>query len=101
MRAEIGNDPRIELLDVTDNVDPYYQIADALILTSLNEVTPMVISEAMSWSIPVLSTNIAGIGEMFVDGQEGYLFAPGDDAKALQGTSSFWFSFCYSFCYYF
>ncbi len=46
----------------------------------------MVISEAMSWSIPVLSTNIAGIGEMFVDGQEGYLFAPGDDAKALQGT---------------
>jgi len=88
VRREIGDDSRIELLDVTDNVDPYYQVADALILTSLNEVTPMVISEAMSWSIPVLSTNIAGIGEMFTDGQEGFLFSPGDTQKALFGMES-------------
>jgi 5'(3')-deoxyribonucleotidase len=88
VKNEIGDDPRIELLDVTDNVDPFYQIADALILTSLNEVTPMVISEAMSWSIPVLSTNIAGIGEMFTDGCEGFLFEPGDTAKALAGMEA-------------
>lgn len=88
VKAAIDGDPRIELLDVTDNVDPHYQSADALILTSLNEVTPMVISEAMSWSIPVLSTNIAGIKEMFTDGQEGYLFAPGDTKKALAGMET-------------
>ena len=88
VKAEIAGDPRIELLDVTDNVDPFYQIADALILTSLNEVTPMVISEALSWSIPVLSTNIAGIKEMYEDGKEGYLFEPGDATKALAGMES-------------
>jgi glycosyltransferase involved in cell wall biosynthesis/5'(3')-deoxyribonucleotidase len=88
LKVAIGDDPRIELLDVTDNVDPLYQAADAVILTSLNEVTPMVISEALSWSIPVLSTNIAGIPEMFTDGKEGFLFSPGDDAKALAGMES-------------
>lgn len=88
VKAEIDGDDRIEVLDVTDNVDPFYQIADALILTSLNEVTPMVISEALSWSIPVLSTNIAGIGEMYRDGDEGFLFAPDDDAKALAGMEA-------------
>lgn len=70
---------------MTDNVEPFYKEADCLILTSLNEVTPMVISEALSWGIPVLSTNIAGIKEMYVDGQEGYLFSPGDSKKALFG----------------
>lgn len=44
----------------------------------------MVISEAMSWGIPVLSTNIAGIKEMYIDGMEGYHFDPSDEAKALQ-----------------
>lgn len=85
VKQEIGNDSRIELHDVTENVDPFYQNADCLILTSLNEVTPMVISEAMSWGIPVISTNIAGIKEMFTDGLEGFHFAPGDEASALHG----------------
>ena len=54
------------------------QAADCLLFTSVNEVTPMVISEAMSWSIPVLTTNIAGIPEMFsADGVEGFLYSPG------------------------
>ena len=88
VKREIGGDPRIELFDVTDYVDPFYQMADALILTSLNEVTPMVIPEALSWSIPVLSTNIAGIKEMFTDGREGYLFTPGDTKKALAGMEA-------------
>lgn len=39
VKAEIGDDPRIELYDVTDNVEPYYKTADCLILTSLNEVS--------------------------------------------------------------
>lgn len=84
LKAEIEGDPRIEIFDVTDNVEAYYKTANCLILTSLNEVTPMVISEALSWGIPVLSTNIAGIKEMYTDGVEGYHFAPEDEKKALE-----------------
>jgi len=85
VKKVIDGDPRITVHDVTNDVDPLYKEADAVMLTSLNEVTPMVISEALSWSIPVLSTNIAGIKEMYVDGKEGYLFAPGESEKALKG----------------
>ena len=41
----IDGDPNIFLHDVTDDVDKYYEVADCLLFTSLNEVTPMVISE--------------------------------------------------------
>lgn len=60
LRKAIAGDPRIQLFDVTDDVDEFFRQADCLVLTSLNEVTPMVISEAMSWSLPIISTNIAG-----------------------------------------
>jgi glycosyltransferase involved in cell wall biosynthesis len=60
VKAAIGDDPRIEVIDVTTDVDQYYCNADMLLFTSVNEVTPMVISEAMSYGIPVISTNIAG-----------------------------------------
>jgi hypothetical protein len=73
----------IEVYDVTDDVEHFYRNADCLILTSLNEVTPMVISESFSWSLPVISTNIAGIQEMFVNGIEGYHFPPDNEASAL------------------
>jgi len=64
VKAAIDNDHRIELHDVTENVDPFYARADILLFTSLNEVTPLVLSEAMSHRIPIISTNIAGIPEM-------------------------------------
>jgi glycosyltransferase involved in cell wall biosynthesis/5'(3')-deoxyribonucleotidase len=88
VRAAAADDPRIEIIDVTEHVDRYYHSADCLILTSLNEVTPMVISEALSWGIPVLSTNIAGIKEMFNDGVEGFHFDPADELKALQSMEA-------------
>jgi hypothetical protein len=84
VKAAIGDDTRIELCDVTSDVNQYYRTADCLLFTSINEVTPMVISEAMSWGLPVLSTNIAGIPEMLTDGEEGFLFAPYDDVGALE-----------------
>lgn len=61
----------------------YSYRADCLLFTSLNEVTPMVISEAMSHQLPILSTNIAGIPEMVTHGVEGFLFTPHDDSAAL------------------
>jgi len=49
LKLLIGEDKRIEVHDVTDNVDQYFQVTDCLLFTSKNEVTPMVIPEAMSY----------------------------------------------------
>merc|ERR1719198_935024 len=80
VKAIIGSDPRIELHDVTNDVDKYYRQSDAMLFTSLNEVTPMVIAEAMMRGLPVVTTDIAGIPEMFVHGTHGFALPP-DDPK--------------------
>ena len=56
-----GDDPRIELHDVTPDADKFYAMSDVLLFTSLNEVTPLVLSEAMSHRLPIITTNIAGM----------------------------------------
>lgn len=76
--TEIDNDPRIEIHDVTKDTSAFYRRADALLFPSLNEVTPCVIAEAMSYSLPVVATDIAGIPEMVCNGVEGFLADPDD-----------------------
>jgi len=83
VKDSIGGDKRVELIDVTSDVDAYYRQADVLLFTSLNEVTPMVIAEAMMRSIPVITTDIAGIPEMLTNGVHGYSLAP-EDSKGFE-----------------
>ena len=47
-------------------------------LPSYNEGLPMTILETMAAGIPNISTNIASIPEVLVDGENGYLITPGD-----------------------
>jgi colanic acid/amylovoran biosynthesis glycosyltransferase len=52
--------------------------ARALVLPSFAEGLPVVVMEAMALRRPVLSTYIAGIPELVVDGETGWLFPAGD-----------------------
>jgi len=87
VKRSMKGDPRVELIDVTSDVDAYYRQADVLFFTSLNEVTPMVIAESMMRSIPVITTNIAGIPEMLDNGVHGYALPPDDDAAFCQALT--------------
>ena len=48
------------------------------VLPSYNEGLPMTILETMAYGIPNISTNIASIPEVIVNGKNGYLIEPGD-----------------------
>merc|ERR1711937_204138 len=80
VKAEIANDPRIELHDVTSDPASYYQQADVLLFNSVNEVTPLVLPEAMLHGVPVITTNIAGIPEMLKHQEHGFVLDPDDEA---------------------
>ena len=57
--------------------------ARALVLPSFAEGLPVVIMEAMALRRPVLTTSIAGVPELVLAGENGWLFAAGDvDALA-------------------
>ena len=52
--------------------------ARALVLPSFAEGLPVVIMEAMALSRPVISTFVAGIPELVLEGRNGWLVPPGD-----------------------
>lgn len=55
--------------------------SDVLVLPSYNEGLPIAILEAMSYGLPILSTNVGSIREAVVTGENGCLFKPGEVAK--------------------
>ena len=62
----------------SDEVRNYILSAQALVLPSFAEGLPVVIMEAMSLRRPVISTYIAGIPELLIQGDNGWLCAAGD-----------------------
>ena len=76
VKALAAGDPRVEVHDVTNDVDKYYSQADVMLFASLNEVTPMVLAEAMIRQIPVITTDIAGIPEMLTHKTHGFVLPP-------------------------
>jgi len=51
---------------------------DIFVLTSLWEGLPIVTLEAMLASMPIVATDTGGIRDVVIDGQTGFLVAPGD-----------------------
>jgi glycosyltransferase involved in cell wall biosynthesis len=84
---------RLSLRDVVmlagfkSNPGPYYEIASIMALPSHSEGSPNVVLEAMCAGIPVLATNVGGVGEIIEDNKTGLLVphkCPEDFAQALE-----------------
>lgn len=53
-------------------------LCDVYVLPSYNEGLPISVLEAMSYSLPVISTNVGGIPEIVKNRENGFLIEPGD-----------------------
>lgn len=74
---------RVRFLGFDSNVRPWMQAADGLVLASRYEGLPMVVLEAGACGAPTVATNVAGIREVIVNGETGWLAcANGADALA-------------------
>ena len=62
-----------------------YRVAAMVVMTSEMEGLPMVLLEAKSWGLPLVSFDImTGPGEIIRDGVNGYLVPPGDTAALAE-----------------
>ncbi|MBN2089078.1 glycosyltransferase family 4 protein [candidate division KSB1 bacterium] len=55
------------------DIENTYAGIDALLLTSLNEGTPITLLEAMASGVPVIATAVGGVTDLISDDQSGYL----------------------------
>lgn len=58
-----------------------FNLSDIYILPSYYEGLPISILEAMSYAMPIISTNIGGIPEIVKEGINGFLVRPGNKAE--------------------
>lgn len=55
-----------------------YANADIFVFPSLNEAFPLVLLEAMQFSLPVVASNVGGVSEIIKDGENGFIVPPGN-----------------------
>lgn len=61
-----------------EEVAEYYRRATIFCLPSYDEGLPMAVIEAMSYSLPVLTTPVGGLPDLISDGVDGLFARPGD-----------------------
>ena len=61
-----------------DGVAAHLARADLFVLPSFAEGVPVVLMEAMAARLPVIASRVAGVPELVIDGESGFLVPPGD-----------------------
>jgi glycosyltransferase involved in cell wall biosynthesis len=77
---ELGVVRRCLFVGYQDDVAPYYEAIDALLLPSVNEGTPVSVIEALAAARPAVATRVGGVPDVIRDGVDGYLVPVGDAA---------------------
>lgn len=83
------NDKRVIFhgFESLDNLMKLFAICDATVVPSLcYENSPTVIYESLQSGVPVIASNIGGVGELVRDGENGYLVTPGKRDELLDAV---------------
>jgi glycosyltransferase involved in cell wall biosynthesis len=75
---ELGIARRCLFVGYQDDVAPYYEAIDALLLPSVNEGTPVSVIEALAAGRPAVATRVGGVPDVVRDGVDGFLSDVGD-----------------------
>jgi glycosyltransferase involved in cell wall biosynthesis len=75
---DLGIVRRCLFVGYQDDVAPYYEAIDALLLPSVNEGTPVSVIEALAAERPAVATRVGGVPDVVRDGVDGYLVDVGD-----------------------
>ncbi len=77
----VNNDTSVLFTSWRKDIDFVLAGLDMVVLTSLNEGTPVSIMEAMAASKPVVATNVGGISELLINEETGFVFENQQDIK--------------------
>ncbi len=81
LRRKISLPNRVVYAGFRQAIIPYYRLMTLFVLPSVIEGFSLSILEAMALGLPVICTEAGGNPEAVKDGENGFLFAPGDHGK--------------------
>ena len=82
--ADANGDDRIELPGSVTNVPEWLARANVYVQCSYREAMPMAIIEAIASGLPVITTNVGGVGDVVRNGQDGFLIEPGSESALVE-----------------
>ncbi len=71
--AELGLQEKINIMGYRSDIDKLIASSQLFVVISRWEGFPLSILEAMRAKLPVIASNVGGVGEMVIDGETGYL----------------------------
>ena len=77
----LGLEDTVTLAGSRSDVPALLAAADVFVLSSRSEGAPFSILEAMAAGLPVVASNVGGVGELVVDGETGLLVPPADPGR--------------------
>jgi glycosyltransferase involved in cell wall biosynthesis len=77
LASDLGLAHRVRFLGFQQDVRPWIQAADAMVLSSLWEGLPMSLLEAGACGLPCVATDVPGTNEIVIEGQTGFMAKPG------------------------
>jgi len=83
VRAEVracGVEDRVKFLGLRRDIPAVMNAADGFALSSYLEGLPMVLLQASSVGMPIVTTDVGGNAEVVMDGLNGFVVPPADDA---------------------
>jgi glycosyltransferase involved in cell wall biosynthesis len=85
LAGALGIADRVRWLGYRSDVADYIAAADVFSLSSLWEAVPLAAQEAVMLEVPVVATDVGGVGELIAEGVSGRL-VPKNDHAALAGA---------------
>jgi len=86
--AALGIADRVHLAGWQRDMPAVYAALDVLVLTSLNEGTPVTAIEALAAGVPVVATDVGGVADVVRDKETGLLVPPGDAGALARSVSA-------------
>lgn len=77
-RAAAAGEPRIRILGHRSDIESVYAALDVMLLASAWEGLPRTVLEAHAAGVPVVSTDVSGVGEVVDHGVTGFLAPSGE-----------------------
>jgi glycosyltransferase involved in cell wall biosynthesis len=81
--SSLGIGDRVDFLGMRRDVERLLNAADAFVLATDYEGMPNAVLEAHASGLPVVGSDVSGVGDIVLDGTTGYLAEPGS-AEALE-----------------